>query len=489
MLDQFKRLFKHSFIYAIGSLAQSIVGFILIPMYTRYLSPASYGQLEILNTLILILSMLLSFGFASALFKCYERDCKSDNEQKQLVGTAFLFIVPFATLLTVILWFFRDFLANAFLGGLDYVNLIDLLLITNLFAVFLALAFSIMRAEEKSVRYIIFALLKFLLVLGLNIYFVAFAKMGVFGIMLGNFIAQVFISVPFIFNLIPYFRFSFSRKLLAKLFAFGIPIIPASLAMWVMDLSDRYLLKHYDSLSEVGLYSLGYKIGMVISILLVTPFQLAWPTISFSVAKRNDTKMIYARTLTYWMFVSCFIALAISIFAKQIVEVAAAPDYLSAYTIIPLIAFSYVLYGAHFVIVPGLHLKEKTRYYPLLVGIPAVLNIVLNIIFIPKYGMMAAAWSTFVCFVLMVILTYFVSNYYYKVKYEWFRILKIALVSGSLLGLSYLFQNFSFYISILLNLILLLLFFIMLLVLGFFRKGEIRQLRFFFYPVHACPPK
>ncbi len=480
MLDQFKRLFKHSFIYAIGSLAQGIVGFILIPMYTRYLSPADYGQLEILNTLILILSMLLSFGFASALFKCYERDCKTDIEQKQLVGTAFLFIIPLATLSTLILWFFRDFLANAFLGGTQYADLVNLLLITNLFAVFLALAFSVFRAEEKSVKYIIFSLLKFSLVLGLNIYFVAYAEMGVFGIMLGNFIAQVFISVPFIFNLIPYFKLSFSRDLLRKLFAFGIPIIPASLAMWVMDLSDRYFLKVYDSLTEVGLYSLGYKIGFIVSILLVIPFQLAWPTISFSVAKRNDTKQIYARTLTYWLLLSSFVALAISIFAKQIVEVVSSPEYFEAYRIIPLICFSYVLYGMHFVIVPGLHLEEKTKYYPLLVGIPAVLNIVLNIIFIPKYGMMAAAWSTFVCFVLMVVLTYLVSNYYYKVVYEWSRIIKLVLISGCLLALSYLFQNFEFYTSILLNLGLLLLFFILLFATGFFRNGELSQLKVLF---------
>ncbi|MDD3887648.1 MAG: oligosaccharide flippase family protein [Patescibacteria group bacterium] len=477
MFDQFKRLFKHSFIYAIGSLAQSVVGFILIPMYTRYLSPADYGQLEILNTLILILSMLLSFGFASALFKCYERDCKTDIEQKQLVGTAFLFIIPLATLSTLILWLFRDFIANTFLGGTQYADLVNLLLITNLFAVFLALAFSVMRAEEKSLRYIIFSLLKFILVLGLNVYFVVYAKMGVFGIMLGNFIAQVFISVPFIFNLIPYFKFSFSKHLLKRLFAFGVPIIPASLAMWIMDLSDRYFLKIYDSLSEVGLYSLGYKIGFIVSILLVTPFQLAWPTISFSVAKRADTKQIYARTLTYWLLVSSFIALAISIFAKQIVEVVSSPEYFEAYKIIPLIAFSYVLYGMHFVIVPGLHLEEKTKYYPLLVGIPAVLNIILNIIFIPKYGMMAAAWSTFICFVLMVVLTYFVSNYYYKVVYEWMRMIKLVLISGSLLVLSYLTNTFDFYTSIFMNLGLLVLFFILLFAFRFFRNGEIEQIK------------
>ncbi len=477
MITQFKRLFKHSFIYAIGSLAQGIVGFILIPLYTRYLSPASYGQLEIINTLILISTMILSLGFASALLKCHERDCKDEKEQKQLVGTAFVFIVPFASFVTILAWFFGKFLARVLLGSEDFLNLIHILLLINVFAVFLSLAFAVLRMKEKSIKFIIFSLTKFGLVLGLNIYFVAFLRLDIFGILLGNFISQVIITVPFIFTLIPYANFRFSKKLLRGLFAFGIPIIPASLAMWIMDLSDRYFLKFYSSMTEVGLYSLGYKIGFVVSILVVVPFQLAWPTVSFSVAKRFDTKKIYARTLTYLLFIGCFAALAISIFSKQIVEIMSAPEYLTAYKVVPLIAFSYVLYAAHFAIVPGLHLREKTKLYPLLVVIPAVLNLILNYIFIPKYGMMGAAWSTFVCFVFMALLTYLVSNYYYKIKYEWGRIIKLVLITSILLGLNYFYRNAWTCLVIGFNIASLFLFVGLLYIFRFFRKGELKRIR------------
>lgn len=476
MISQFKRLFKHSFIYAIGSLAQGIVGFILIPLYTRYLSPASYGQLEIINTLILISTMILSLGFASALLKCHERDCRGEKEQKQLIGTAFLFIIPFSTFVTILAWFFSKSLARILLGGEEFLNLIYLLLLINIFAVFLSLAFAVLRMKERSIKFVIFSLSKFALVLGLNIYFVAFLHLDIFGILLGNFISQIVIVAPFIFTLISYANFKFSKKLLRSLFAFGIPIIPASLAMWIMDLSDRYFLKFYVSMTEVGLYSLGYKIGFVVSILIVVPFQLAWPTVSFSVSKRSDTKEIYARTLTYLLFIGCFMALAISIFSKQIVEIMSASEYLTAYKVVPLIAFSYVLYAVHFAIVPGLHLREKTKLYPLLVIVPAVLNLILNYIFIPKYGMMAAAWSTFACFVFMALMTYLVSNYFYKVKYEWGRIVKLVVVSCVLLVVSYVYQNLGFWAVCSLNILILIVFVGLLFLLRFFRKGELQRI-------------
>ena len=89
MSNQFKRLFKHSAIYAIGTVAQSAVSFLLIPLYTRYIVPANYGRLEIINTFGSILLMLVSFGFGSAIMKTYFRDAKNEAERKRFTSAAF----------------------------------------------------------------------------------------------------------------------------------------------------------------------------------------------------------------------------------------------------------------------------------------------------------------------------------------------------------------------------------------------------------------
>jgi len=241
-----------------------------------------------------------------------------------------------------------------------------------------------------------------------------------------------------------------------------------------MDLSDRYYLKHFVDLSEVGIYSLGYKIGMVASVLMVTPFQLAWPTISYSLAKKDNAKEIYARVLTYFLFISSFVALGLTLFSPQVIEKISPANYARAAIVVPFVAFAYVLYGVHFIIVPGLHLKGKTKYYPLIIGLPAIINLFLNYFFVPQLGMLGAAMTTLLCFMIMVVITYFISNHYYSVKYEWSRILKITLVLSIALISSY-YINGEFWQEILYNTLILLSYCGILFLIRFFKKGEIEQ--------------
>jgi O-antigen/teichoic acid export membrane protein len=477
MFDAIIRLIKHSAIYGLGSLFQSLVGFILIPIYTRYLAPASYGRLEILNTILIILTMVLSLGFASAIMKVYERDAKTEEEKKEALGTMFLFVIPLASIFALLASFFVKFLANIILDEQRYELYLYIILATNLLAVFLTLAFATLRVQEKSKTFAIFSFCKFIFVLILNLYFVIKLQWGIFGILLGNLLAQILIAVFFIPVIIPAIKFYFSKPLFKKLMIFGNAIIPSSLAMWVMDLSDRYFLKHFSTMSEVGLYSLGYKIGMLVSLLLVIPFQLAWPTVSFSVAAKNNAKEIYAKVFTYFFLAAGGFALFLSVFAKVIVKIFASPLYYSAYTVIPFIAFSYVFYGLHFILVPGLHLKEKSKYYPLVVVIPAFVNLILNYIVVPRYGMMGAAMTTFLSFFLMVILAYFITQKFYQIKYEWSRLAMMCIALVFALVFSYFYKSEVLWQMILYNSLILFAFPVILYFLGFFEKKEIEKLR------------
>jgi len=474
MLNQIKHLGKHTFIYAIGSAIQTLVAFLLVPIYTHYLTPAQYGQLEILNMILLILTMILSFGFASAIIKVHEQDCFTEKEKKETLGTMYLFVMPIASLISLIFFIFSKPITKLLLGDTGEVNLFYLVLGLNIFTIFSMLSFSLLRAKEKSLNYILVSFLRFILTLGINIYLVVELQLGIFGILAGNLMATIlasFIFIPFIFK---YIKFTISKKYLAKLSYFGVAIIPAAIASWVMDLSDRYYLKHFVDLSEVGIYSLGYKIGMVVSVLMVTPFQLAWPTISYSLAKKDNAKEIYARVLTYFLFISSFVALGLTLFSPQVIEKISPANYARAAIVVPFVAFAYVLYGVHFIIVPGLHLKGKTKYYPLIIGLPAIINLFLNYFFVPQLGMLGAAMTTLLCFMIMVVITYFISNHYYSVKYEWSRILKITLVLSIALISSY-YINGEFWQEILYNTLILLSYCGILFLIRFFKKGEIEQ--------------
>ena len=478
MFDQIKRLFKHSFIYLIGSALQSLIGFVLIPVYTRYLSPAEYGQLEILNTILLILNIVLSLGFASALMKVHERDSQGEIERRKLIGTMYIFVLPIASAATLLLALGAKFFTGIILDDSNQTNLLYLILGTNLIVIFLNLSFAVLRSKERSKTFTLLSLIKFTLILALNTFFVIKLQLGVMGILLGNLIAQTALAFIFLPTVFRSLHFTFSRQYLRKLSIFGFAVIPASLAMWVMDLSDRYFLKYFADFTEVGLYSLGYKIGFLVYILLVYPFQLAWPKVSFAVASRPDCKEIYAKTLTYFAFLGSLAALGLSLFGAQIIKLFAAPQFHTAYQIIPLVAFSYVLYGLHFALVPGLHIKEKSKYYPLIIGIPAGLNLLLNYFLVPLYGMQGAAVTTLICFILVVVLTYLITRRFYQVKYEWWRLAKLLAIIVLILSAKWIHTATDLtLVDTLYNTLLLVVFIGLILISRFFTKEELAMVK------------
>jgi O-antigen/teichoic acid export membrane protein len=266
MFDQLKRLFKHSAIYAVGSVAQSAVAFLLIPLYTRYLVPASYGRLEIVNTFGSILLMLITFGFTSALMKTYFRDAHNEEERRRLVGTSFSFVIPISFAIVAVLLGFAPVISLYLLGDAAWAGLFQILLVTTFFTIFMNMAFALLRVQERSKKYTVLFLLRFGVVLALNFYFIIWLKLDAAGVLWANLISFALVALSLLPDVLKSACWHFSPFLLRKLWAFGIAIVPASVAIWIMDLSDRYFIEIFRDPTEVGIYALGYKIGMIIDV-------------------------------------------------------------------------------------------------------------------------------------------------------------------------------------------------------------------------------
>jgi len=470
MFQELKKLFKHSGVYAIGAIAQAGLSFLLVPFYTRFLSQTDYGRLEILQTFLKILLFLIPLGIPSAILKCYHRDAKNRKEREVLTSTAFFCVLVSGILQTLILFFLLHPLGQ-FLLKTDLSLLLSLTIITALFAASLELFLAFLRAEERSSFYTVIFLLRFVLTLGITIYLVVILQWGIAGSLIGNLASQVLTLLFFLPYLRNYVKIEISWLALTKLLSFGAAILPASIAMWVMDLSDRYFLNHFSNLAAVGIYSLGYRIGFILEFALVIPFQLAWPSFSFRIAKKRNHRQIYARSLTYFFLAGIAAALFLSLFASEIVRLLAPSNYAAAAAIVPLVSLAYVFYGLHFVIAPGIHLAGKTKYYPLVIIFPAILNLFLNYFLIPFYGMYGAALSTFFSFAFLLILAYFIANHFYPVRYEWSRLVKISIVGLVIFIFAFFFSN------ILEKIGLLILFFFALHGIRFWEKEEIMVIK------------
>jgi O-antigen/teichoic acid export membrane protein len=258
---------------------------------------------------------------------------------------------------------------------------------------------------------------------------------------------------------------------------YGLPLVPAGLASMLLSVSDRYILQGLVSPSDLGIYSLGYRLGMIVQVLIIGPFTIAWGPFLWAVSSQNEAKAIYASVLKYFLAISLFVSLTVSLFAKEIVNLIAVPEYLNAFKIVPYVTISYVFYGLYYVFSPGINLQSKTKYLPFIVGASALINIVLNYQLIPVYGIMGAAASTSIAYLLLPIGTYFASRRYYPISYNWVQVSKIGLIYILCLWIPRVLDNQMDQYELVLKILLVIGFPAVLYLVKYIDKNDVHQIR------------
>ncbi len=474
MFRQLVRLLKHSSTYALAALGAQAIGIILIPIYTRYLTPADYGFLEIFLTTQGIMIPIFGMGLGSALLFFFS---KRDTEEgrKEIISTALVFLAATSSCLVLALMLGANNFSSLLFHSGQYTFYFRIIFLTVFFGTLEVIPMSVFQAREESRRYMFFSLARFAVGAGLNIYFVVGLHMGVLGILLGGLITSAIFCAILLPQITRGLKPRFSKSLLKEMLRYGLPLIPVAFLVWIMAASDRYFLQIFSNPTELGLYSLGYKFGGVLHGLILGPFQLAWMPFLFSISKERNAREIYAAVLTYFTVAAMFVALALSILSKEVLMVMATPAFYGAYRVVPLIALSYLFYGCFSCVSAGMYLEKKTKYIPYIIGAAAALNLGLNYLLIPTYGMMGAAIATVSSYALLLVVALFVSRRFYPISYEWSRIGRIFLAAGLVYLGSMFITNDSPIIAGVLKALTLLGFPALLFAFRFFKPEEITR--------------
>jgi O-antigen/teichoic acid export membrane protein len=253
---------------------------------------------------------------------------------------------------------------------------------------------------------------------------------------------------------------------------FGIPMLPSGLSNYILRQSDRWFLQHYTTLSVVGVYSLGYKIGETINLFFVQPFELVWLPLAFEMETRPDARRFYEKMLTYVVLVSFWMVLGLSLFGRELLILMTSPGYYGAYTVIPWTALSYAVYSCYFVVNIGILMKNKTSYAVWIVGASALSNIIFNLLLIPSLGSIGAAQATFFSYLILFGIAWWMNRRVFPLNYEWPRILKVIFVFLGLLVGGY-FVSGGILVSVILKSLLILAYWPTLMILRFYSKDEL----------------
>jgi O-antigen/teichoic acid export membrane protein len=344
------------------------------------------------------------------------------------------------------------------------------------------LPFASLRMQRKARYFATVRSLSIVVNVMLNVVFVAFLHMSIDAIFVAGLISSLLSTALLIPVFLRQLRLALDRPLLRTLLAFGLPTVPSGLAAMVVQVVDRPLMQVLADNTTAGIYQANYKLG-IFMMLIVSMFQYAWQPFYLQYASQENAGRLFARVLTYFTLLASAVLIAVSFTINDLIRIPLfhhrtliGPEYWSGVGIVPLVLLAYLLLGAGMIFEAGLLIRKKTGRLPLITGTGAVVNIVVNVLFIPKWGIYAGASATLAAYLVMAFLYWFLTRKVYPVKYEWGRLARIGVATAAVFSLWIAFAVPPVS-ELLWEALLFVLWIVLLFVLRFFEPRELAEAR------------
>ena len=426
-----KSLGRQSLIYIAGHIATRGVTFLLLPFYTNVFSLEDYGIISLVYTFLGFMNVILHYGLDASMLKHYVP--ANSEDRKIILSNVYFSLILTTTLFLILLVVFRNNI-SVLLFGSTLPSITPMVAGILFFDVLWSIHVLLLRAEGRPIYYSIISFLNVISIVIFNMLFVFQLEFGIYGVLLGNLLTSggiFLITFPIILK-----RSSLNSLSLywwKKMMKFGLPFLPAGIFSMVLELSDRYILRYLTDIETVGLYNAGYKLGLLI-LLVVMGFNMAWQPYFLKKEKVDKKNISDITTIVFSML--GFLWILLFLWSDNIVRIRFGnftffgEQYWAATDIVPIIGLAYVFHACYLIQLPGIYHLEKTGWISWVRGIGAIVNIILNFLFIPKYGIMGAASGTCFSFMLMAVILYFINKRIFPISYNWNRLGMIFATAG-----------------------------------------------------------
>lgn len=420
---EIKNFAYNSVILTISNVILKAANFLFLPVYTKYLTPAELGVSDTVTNFTAFILPLLICGFDSA-FSVFYFD-KEDPVRFKKVFNTVQFVMMRISAIVIIFAILARPISEILFGSDDYVIAIDIALLGVILNLWM-LAYSLhIRMQGRMVVIGVVNIITSLTMLLLNIFFVVVMKMGYFSLILSTTIAYAVQCILFwALGKIRLEKGYYDKILLRKMLRYALPMVPITVVNWVLSLSDRYIVLFYWGEASVGLYGIAQRFVTVLNI-VVSSVNIAFTTFAFANVDNEDANVKYIKILNYVYLLLIIVVFSISCFAETIIKIMTDASYYSSYKLLQPLLFGQLCYCVSTIIGYGFAYVKKSNYFIIPTSIAAMLNLVLNILFIPRYGVYAATVTTFIGYLTMMYITYFCANKLYPCRYE---IKKISIV-------------------------------------------------------------
>lgn len=457
-MKSLRELFSDTLVYGISSVAARFINYLLVPFYTKYFAPSEYGIISLIFGAMVFLNVVFTFGMESA----YLRYANDRGRAGSVYKTLQLALLGTGTVLALLLWLLRPLLLPIL--GLDtihghlYLMMIGILWLDALSAV----PFAELRLVRRSWTFALIRLTNVLINVGLNFYLVIGLHWGIAAVLLANLVASAFATVVSWTVTSGMWKGGFEKGLLNKALAFGLPYVPAGIGYAINETLDRFFLKQmphhtivtlygsaYNADAIIGIYSACYKLA-VFMLLFIQMFRMAWQPFFMRHSKDEDAPGIFSDVFRYFNLIAGLVFISVCLFSQEIVRIHIPllnatlinHRFWPGLFVVPWLMMSYWFQGWYVNFTSGIFIREQTRSLPVIMLSGATVTVVCNILLIPPYGMLGAAWATLASYVVMAFMMYLYGQRVYKISYQMSRAIVMILISSLVVFLGNEYSSF-----------------------------------------------
>ncbi len=481
MFKEFINIGKNAIIYGIPDIVAKAVGFVMIPIYTRFLTPEDYGIISMLMLLTSFVGMILPLGINSAFGRFYF-DGKDEKEKNVVFSTALLFMTVSAFAAVTICMLFSKQISAILFSSPNNSLYVIIMLAALFFQTLQILPMQLFIVKQKPKTHALVSILSFIIHILLNIYLIAFLKLGVLGFLYASLATPAIIGIGLFIATTSRSGLKFSQSILKGMFVFGFPFVFSSILTFFYMFSDRFFLEKFSSLAAVGLYSLAWQFGGLIDY-ITWPIAMAISPFIGNNYKFDKARSIFSRLNTYSTIVCLFFALGLVVYIDNLFLIGVGKEFISAYKLVPILVLAFLFRTYYNSLSIGIWVEKKTKYFIYIIFLGTLASIAFNLLLIPYLGTTGAAIAKVITFAIMAILGYQISQKLYYIPYEFKRI-GLMIVSTVVLYFISTFVpvvplaiSFAFFASIAVKGIIILVFPLGLFLLGFFKKDELDKLK------------
>ena len=448
-----KKMAGNTLVYGLGNIFNRAITFLLLPLYINMMTPVEYGALNLIYPFLALMNVVYMYGLDASFMRFFIPE-KDQQRRQEIFSVVYLSILATTAIITAVLFLAEVPLASLLLGDDPATNVFALAFIILMLDGLSFMPILYYRSIQKPLRYVSIIFSEVVVNLGLNVLLVGFWGWGLKGVLVANIsssLVKLLFASPAIFKNL---HITWNTRLWKDLLKFGLPTVPAVLFAMVVALGDRFLIKHFFDQATVGIYSAGYKIGMIMA-LMVTAFRFAWHPFFLSLSDQENARETFARILTLFVVVGFFVFLLVSLLAPSVLTMdfngraIITPQYADGLRIVPLILLAYLFQGVYVNLVVGMYLKKKTYLAPLFTGTGMVINLSTNLILMGvfNFSFMAAGIAALASYMGQSFLLWFISKRFYPIPYEGTKLIKLALLVAVLFFLPQLIPGQALLIS------------------------------------------